>query len=472
MIALTLGEIAAIVAGTATPGSEQVFVTGEPFRDSRAAVRGGLYVAIDGERVDGHDFAEAAVAAGAAGVLAGRAVAAPAVVVPDVVAALAELARHVIARLPDLTVLCLTGSQGKTSTKDMLAVILGSAGETVATEESLNNEIGLPLTALRAGETTRYLVAELGTRGPGQLTYLTDVVRPRVGLVLNIGYAHIGEFGDQDGIARAKGELVEALPADGLAVLNGDDPRVLAMAARTAARVLTFGRAASSDVCFADTALDADGHPAMRLTWQGQSAELALRYVGEHHTANAAAAAAAALGLGMSLDAVVASMRRAEPASHWRMALSTSPAGVVVINDAYNANPDSMAAALTALARIAERRGGARTFAVLGEMRELGETGPAAHETLGRLAAELGVTRLVVVGPVAKPALAGSRDVPSWSGTADYVDDGAAALELLRREASPGDVVLVKASRATGLEGVAATLAAEHLAPSRTGGDR
>lgn len=459
MIAMTLGEIATVVGGAVEPDHHAVLVSGDAFRDSRDVVAGGLYVALAGERVDGHEFAAAAVAAGAAAVLAEHPVSTPAVVVPDVVAALGVLARHVVARLPALTVVCLTGSQGKTTTKDMLAVVLADQAATVATVESLNNEIGLPLTALRATPDTRYLVAELGTRGHGQLTYLTDIVSPDVGLVLNVGVAHIGEFGDQDGIARAKGELVAALPFDGLAVLNADDPRVLAMTSRTSARIVTFGVGDDSDVTYSAVALDTDGHATMRLSWQGQTAELALRYVGEHHVANAAATAAAALGLGVGLESVVASLRVAEPASHWRMALSTSPDGVTVINDAYNANPDSTRAALVALTRIGERRGGARTIAVVGEMRELGDTSRDAHEAMGRRAAELGVRRLVVVGPVARPAVAGAAAVAGWSGSAEYVDDGESALALLRSMVAPGDVVLVKASRATGLEGVATALA-------------
>jgi len=470
VIALTLGEIATVVGGSVSAGDAEVTVTAAAFVDSRAPVAGGLFVAIAGDRVDGNHYAPAAVAAGAAAVLAERPLEAPVVVVPDVVGALAKLARHVIGELRDLTVVCLTGSQGKTSTKDMLAVVLGSAAETVSTVESLNNEIGLPLTALRATPSTRYLVAELGTRGPGQLTYLTDVVAPTVGVVLNVGVAHISEFGDQEAIAAAKGELVAALPPEGLAVLNADDQRVSAMAGRTAATVLTFGQSPGSDVRFADLDLDADGHPMMLLSWRQRSAELALRYVGQHHAANAAAAAAAALGMGLDFDAVVGALRVAEPMSHWRMAVSTNPDGVLVINDAYNANPDSMRAGLTALVEITRRRTGARSFAVVGEMLELGESSRREHETVGRLAAELGVTRLLAVGPAARPAQAAASQEGSWPGSADYVADGAAALDLLRGELRPGDVVLVKASRAAGLEGLAAALAAGQGPTTRTDG--
>ncbi len=472
MIEMTLGEIATAVGGSVSAADAGVTVSGPAFVDSRSTVADGLFVAVAGERVDGHEFAHAAVEAGAAGVLAARQVAAPSVVVDDVVGGLGRLARHVRAQLRDLTVVGVTGSQGKTSAKDMLAVILGAAGQTVATAESFNNEIGLPLTMLRATATTRYLVAELGTRGPGQIGFLAEVVRPTIGLVLNVGVAHIGEFGTQDAIATAKGELVAALPPTGLAVLNSDDHRVSAMAARTSAAVLTFGTSAGSDVRFAGLDLDADGHPAMRLTWRRRSADLTLGYVGVHHAANAAAAAAVALGMGLDLDSVVASLRGAQPLSHWRMAVSTSPEGVVVINDAYNANPDSMRAAVAALVEIARRRGAGRTFAVLGEMLELGEASRREHEAIGPLVARLGVTRLLAVGPSTRPAQVAASQESSWAGVADYVGDSAAALELLRGELRPGDVVLVKASRAAGLEGLAAALTAGLTPTMRTGGGR
>ncbi len=471
MIDLTLAEIAEAVGGVVSAADADVTVTGEVFVDSRAAVPGGLFVAVAGDRVDGCDFAAAAVEAGAAAVLAPRPVPAPVVLVDDVVRALGDLARHVRQRLSSLTVVCLTGSQGKTSTKDILAVILADAAETVATLESLNNEIGLPLTALRATTSTRYLVAELGTRGPGQLTYLTDVVAPTVGIVLNVGVAHIGEFGDQDAIAAAKSELVAALPASGLAVLNADDHRVSAMAARTAATVLTFGHAAHSDLRYTVVDLDADGRPTVELTWRRRQAEVRLRYVGEHHAANAAAAAAAALGMGLDFEAVGASLRAAEPSSHWRMAVTTSPDGVVVINDAYNANPDSMRAAVTALVRMTQRRTGSRSFAVLGEMLELGATSRAEHEALGRLAAGLGVGHLVAVGREARDAHRAASLDETWDGSSASVADGAAALGYLRGELRPGDVVLVKASRAAGLEGLAAALAAGQGSTTRTGGE-
>ena len=250
----------------------------------------------------------------------------------------------------------------------------------------------------------------MGARGPGQIAHLAGIVSPSVGLVLNVGVAHLGEFGTRDGIAAAKGELVAALPSDGLAVLNADDPRVSAMAARTAAPVLTFGVAESSDVRLSDVGLDSDAHTTLRLTWQGRAADVTLRYVGEHQAINAAAAAAVAMGVGVDFDDVTEALRTAAPMSKWRMEISTNPNGVVVVNDAYNANPDSMRAALSTLGGLASRRGTTRTCAVLGEMLELGDTGPAEHAALGRLVAAQDVALLVTVGAGARPdARSGSR---------------------------------------------------------------
>jgi UDP-N-acetylmuramoyl-tripeptide--D-alanyl-D-alanine ligase len=382
------------------------------------------------------------------------------VVVPDVLAALATLTRHLMSRLPGLTVIGLTGSQGKTSTKDMLAEILGSVGPTVAPEGSFNTEIGVPLTAMRVTPDTRFFVVEMGARGAGHIAYLADLVSPSVGLVLNVGMAHLGEFGSRDNIAQAKGELVEALPATGLAVLNADDERVAAMAARTAARVLTFGTSRRADLRVSGVGLDDEGHTRMSLSWASIKVNLTLRYIGQHHAMNAAAAVAVALGCGLDLDVVVDALERAAPRSKWRMEVSTTPQGVLVINDAYNANPDSMRAALRALADIAKRRGSERVVAVLGDMRELGAAGPDEHRGVGRFAAATGVDLLVTVGLGAEAIGHGAAAESGWRGEVHHVADTDDALTLLRGELRGGDTVLVKASRAAGLEGLAATLAA------------
>ena len=240
MIPLTLAQIAEITGGQ-LHGDPAAVVTGEVVIDSRRAGPGGLFAAVAGERADGHDFAPAAVAAGAVAVLATRPVPVPSVMVGDVPAALAALARFVVDALPAVAIAGITGSSGKTTTKDLAAQLIERLGPTIAPAGSFNNEFGHPLTVLRADAATRYLVLELSARGPGHIAYLCGIAPPRYGAVLNVGHAHAGEFGGLDQVARAKGELVEALPADGAAILNADDPRVLAMAARTAARVVTFG---------------------------------------------------------------------------------------------------------------------------------------------------------------------------------------------------------------------------------------
>jgi UDP-N-acetylmuramoyl-tripeptide--D-alanyl-D-alanine ligase len=462
VIALSLAEIAAATGGT-VEGAGLVngtfLVDGPVVVDSREVTPGALFVAVPGERVDGHDFAAAAVQAGAKAVLATRPVGVPAVIVENTVTALGELAGLVIRRLAEedgLAVVGVTGSQGKTSTKDLIASVLEPVGHTIAPPGSFNNEIGLPLTALRADALTRFLVMEMGARGIGHVRYLCDIAPPRIGVVLNVGLAHVGEFGSREAIAQAKGELVEALPPDGLAVLNADDPLVAAMAARTSARVLTYGLgavgSAPPEVSALDVQLDREGRARFLLRTPDGTAEVALGLHGAHHVPNSLAAAAVAHELGMSTAAIAAALSAATPRSRWRMEVTTRPDGVTVINDAYNANPDSMRAALDALAAIAGER---RSWAVLGEMRELGESSPAEHEAVGRLVADMDISRLVVVGDGARAAHTGALGAKAWHDEPVFVADVEAAAELLATELRAEDVVLVKASRAAGLERVA-----------------
>jgi UDP-N-acetylmuramoyl-tripeptide--D-alanyl-D-alanine ligase len=373
------------------------------------------------------------------------------------VAALGRLAAAVHARLAagPLTTLGITGSSGKTSTKDLLGQVLATAGPTVSPPGSFNNDIGLPLTVLDAGEATRFLVLEMGSRGPGHIARLCRVARPDIGVVLNVGSAHLGEFGSPEGIAAAKGELVEALPAEGTAVLNADDPRVLGMAARTVARVLTTGRGADADVRADDVELDDSGRARFTLRAAGASAAVGLQAVGEHQVANALSAAAAALAAGLPLPDVADALSAAVPRSRWRMEIARRADGVTVVNDAYNANPESMRAALAALTRLPGRR----RIAVLGGMAELGPGAAGEHERLGRDAVAAGVDLVVAVGP---DAVGIARGASAAGATQDegtvHVPDRAAARQLLTEVVVPGDVVLVKASRSYGLEVLAADL--------------
>ncbi|MEE4541585.1 UDP-N-acetylmuramoyl-tripeptide--D-alanyl-D-alanine ligase [Streptomyces sp. V4-01] len=464
MIPLTLAEVARAVGGSMhdIPDSG-VRVTGPVVRDSREVGPGALFVAFAGERVDGHAFAAGAVADGAVAVLAARPVGVPAIVVDDVQAALGALARHVLEQL-GATVVALTGSAGKTSTKDLVAQLLQRLAPTVWTPGSLNNEIGLPLTVLSADESTRHLVLEMGARGVGHIRYLTGLTPPRIGMVLNVGSAHIGEFGSRERIAEAKGEMVESLPAaaeGGIAVLNADDPLVLAMASRTKARVVLFGESEQAAVRAENVRLNDRGQAVFALRTPTGCADVTLRLYGEHHVSNALAAAAVASELGMPAGEIATALCEAGSLSHWRMEVTERPDGVTVVNDAYNANPESMRAALRALAAMgtsAQARGG-RTWAVLGKMAELGEQSLTEHDAVGRLAVRLNVSKLVAVGGTEAAWLQmGAYNEGSWGEESVHVSDAEAAIDLLRSEVRPGDVVLVKASRSVGLEAVALAL--------------
>jgi UDP-N-acetylmuramoyl-tripeptide--D-alanyl-D-alanine ligase len=452
MIPIRLRELAVVTGGTVV-GDPATVVDGPAVVDSRRAEPGGLFVAVRGEHVDGHDFARAAAANGAAAVLGSRATQLPTVVVSDPVTALGRLSRHVVDALPAMTVLALTGSQGKTGTKDLLAQVLSAAGPTVATAGNLNNELGVPLTALRATPETTSLVVEMGARGEGHIAYLCRVAPPRIAAVLNVGTAHLGEFGSREAIARAKGEIVEALAVDGTAVLNADDPLCAAMATRTRARVLTFGRA--GQVTWRRVEADDLGRPAFELGCGGVWARVRLQVSGAHQVANAAAAAALALGAGLALEPVAEALSRARAASRWRMEITELPDRTVVLNDSYNANPASMRAALQTLADLGARRNG-RTVAVLGEMLELGEQSAAEHHALGRAAARA-CSVLVTVGPGGTP-VADGFDAVRGAGSAVRAAGREEATAWVRQNVSAGDVVLVKASRGVALERLAAAL--------------
>jgi UDP-N-acetylmuramoyl-tripeptide--D-alanyl-D-alanine ligase len=466
VIELTLAEIAVAVDGKVRDADPDTVVTGAVEYDSRKVGPGGLFLAVPGEHVDGHDFAQAAIDQGAVAVICTRRVAVPRIEVADPIEALTALATEVARRL-DATVVGVTGSSGKTSTKDLLASVLANAGPTVAAVGSANNELGHPYTVLRADASTMFLVLELGARGIGHIRHLTGIAAPQIGLVLNVGSAHLGEFGSREAIAQAKGELVEALPAEGVAVLNADDDLVAAMATRTHAHIVEFGTAAHADVRATDVHLDELGRPGFTLHAAGTSAPVQLRLVGAHHVSNALAAAAVALSVGMPIVTVAEALGAATATSRWRMEMSERPDGVVVINDAYNANPESMRAALDALTAVAAARNG-RMVAVLGHMAELGADETAAHEAIGRYAAQLGLARVIAVGEVARTIADAAVLEGSWRGEASTVPDAEAAIELVRNELRPGDVVLVKASRAASLERVGQAIADDRIGTSET----
>jgi UDP-N-acetylmuramoyl-tripeptide--D-alanyl-D-alanine ligase len=386
----------------------------------------------------------------------------PAVIVPDVGAALGKLAHEVLRRrLPDAIVIGLTGSSGKTSTKDLLGQVLATHGPTVFTEGSLNNELGVPLTVLRADEDTRYLLLEMGARGVGHIKQLCELAPPEIGLVLNVGSAHAGEFGSKEQTARAKGELIESLPRDGVAVLNADDSLVIAMAERTNAPVLSFGEQPGAHVRAVDVRVDDEGRASFTLVADGVEAPVTLQFVGEHYVSNALASAAACLSVEMTVPEIAAGLSAAKPISGGRMSVEHRADGVIVIDDAYNANPESMRAGLKALATLARSRPEARSWAVLGPMAELGERADEEHDALGRLAVRLRVDRLIAVGPGARLIHAGASHEGSGGQESQTVADADEAIAVLRAELRPGDVVLVKASNSVGLRRVARALLEE-----------
>jgi UDP-N-acetylmuramoyl-tripeptide--D-alanyl-D-alanine ligase len=472
VIALPVAELAAVLgADLAGPGDPSAPVTSVT-ADSRAIVPGALFVALPGARADGHDFVPAAYAAGAAAALTRQPIPdALCLVVTDPLVALGRLARHLVDRAAagGLRVVGITGSQGKTSTKDLLSQVLEAAGPTVAPAGNLNNELGVPLTVSRIDEQTRYLVAEMGARGIGHIAYLCDIAPPTVGVVLNVGHAHVGEFGGQAAIAQAKGELVEALPADGVAVLNAADPLVWAMRERTVAPVLAFSVDGAPDgpgVWASDLVGDASGRYAFRLhtaalplAGADRTVEVRLQVPGRHQVANALAAAAAALALGLDLGALAAGLSRATTRSRWRMELHQRGDGVTVLNDAYNANPDSMAAAVATLTELSQS-GQRRSWAVLGDMLELGDEAERAHADLGTLVARTGIDRLVAVGAYAEPMAAAARAGGLNGEAVRAYPDKAAAQAAVLSGLAPGDVVLVKASRGLALDTVAEAILA------------
>ncbi len=465
MITLTLGDVAEAVGGRLAGGADATAAVTGFSTDSRAVHPGDLFVAVVGEFHDAHDFAEQAVGGGgAAGVLASRELAVPCVVVDDdTVLALGRLARSVVDGLPGLVVVGITGSSGKTSTKDLMAQVVAELGPTVAPQGSFNTEVGLPLTALQCDGATRVLVSEMGARGLGHIAYLCTITPPRIGVVLNVGSAHLGEFGSRANIAVTKGELVESVPpaADGgVAVLNADDELVAAMASRTRGKVVLYGRSPSAAVRAEDEVLDDEGRASFMLVADGVREPVTLRLHGAHHVSNALAVAATSLELGIPGDVVARRLSGATAASRWRMEVSTNAAGVTVVNDAYNANPESVLAALDALVAMSvgnDHRPARRTWAVLGEMLELGDGAQAAHERVGRAAALHGVDHVVVVGAGASGVAAGAEGVGGAS-VVTAVADVQEAVRFVAGEVAPGDVVLVKASRAAGLERLALAL--------------
>ncbi|HEX4400894.1 MAG TPA: UDP-N-acetylmuramoyl-tripeptide--D-alanyl-D-alanine ligase [Galbitalea sp.] len=454
MIALTLADIAQIVGGKLnTAISDDTEVAGSVQTDSRLVAAGSIFFALPGEVTDGAFFADAAVDNGAALVISERELELPVplIAVSNGVAALAALAAAVVARVRaagTLSVIAITGSNGKTTTKNLLRAILEKQAPTVAPQGSFNNHVGAPISMLGIDFATRYLVVEMGASGAGEIARLVAIAKPDIGVVLKVGLAHVGEFGGVDAVQRAKSEMVTDLSEDATAVLNADDDRVAAMAELTAAKVRWFGLSGSADVRAEDVEATATGTNFTVVVGELR-VPVRLRILGEHHVLNALAALSVAHELGVDLAQAIDAIQAVVRAERWRMELLLPPSGAIVINDAYNASPDSMAAALKTLAQV--RGPEDRTIAVLGEMAELGEYSDEEHDRIGRLVVRLNIRKLIVVGHGARHIHNAAGLEGSWDGESVYVEGPDEAYDLLREDVGAGDIVLVKSSKSANL---------------------
>jgi len=450
LIELTAADVARLVGGELT-GDPDTVVTGEAQTDSRLVTPGDLFLAMPGTVTDGHRFAAAAVDAGASLVIAERELElpVPVVVVPSSLTALWDLAREVVARVRaggGLTVVAVTGSNGKTTTKNLLRAAFAAVGETVAPAGSFNNEVGAPISMLRVTEGTRFLVVEMGADAIGEIDDMVHrLVMPDIAIVLKVGLAHVGMFGGPEAIFRAKSELVRDLPETAIAVLNGDDARVAQMAGLTRATVHWFG---SAEWTASGVEVTIDG-TVFTLHHEDRAWPVRLPIIGEHHVTNALAAIAAADAAGVPPEVSVPAIEGSTGAERWRMERLEGPDGVTIINDAYNASPDSTSAALRTLAELT--RGRRRAVAVLGHMAELGDWSVEEHDRIGRQAVRLNIDLLVVVGPEARAMYLAAQHEGSWGGEAVYAPSPDAAYDVLRGLLRSGDVVLVKSSKSAEL---------------------
>jgi UDP-N-acetylmuramoyl-tripeptide--D-alanyl-D-alanine ligase len=446
MITLTAGEIALLVGGEVLCDKD-LLISKAPVFDSRLATPGCFFLALKGENADGHEFAADAYRNGSMFSLTSQRIDGPCIVVPDVLEALSILAAFVRKRLDKLIVIGITGSQGKTSAKDLLTHMLGAVGPTVAPAGSFNNDLGLPITLLQCDDRTRFCILEMGARHMGDIARLCEIAKPNIGVVLTVGTAHIGEFGSRGIIAKTKGELIESLGKDGVAILGTYDEFTPKMASLHKGQVILFGESADNEVRAADVEMR-EGRPHFDLVTPAGRDAVGMRAVGAHQVSNALAVAAVGTALSLPLELIASSLSTAEISSKWRMELHES-ADLLIINDAYNANPESMSAAMRALVLFAQERGGS-AWAFVGKMNELGQTQAPQSAAIGALAVELGIDHLVEINapeygePVGEMVI---HQRPTIESALDLVDYFA-----------PGDVVLVKASRSQGFEVLAESL--------------
>jgi UDP-N-acetylmuramoyl-tripeptide--D-alanyl-D-alanine ligase len=446
MITLTAGEIALLVGGEVFCDKD-LLVSKAPVFDSRLATPGCFFLALKGENADGHEFAADAYRNGSMFSLTSQRIDGPCIVVKDVLEALSILAAFVRKRLDKLIVIGITGSQGKTSTKDLLTHMLGAVGPTVAPAGSFNNDLGLPITLLQCDDRTRFCILEMGARHMGDIARLCEIAKPNIGVVLTVGTAHIGEFGSREIIAKTKGELIESLGKDGVAILGTYDEFTPKMASLHQGEVILFGESADIQVRAADIEMR-EGRPHFDLVTPAGRDAVGMRAVGAHQVSNALAVAAVGTALSLPLELIASSLSTAEISSKWRMELHES-ADLLIINDAYNANPESMSAAMRALVLFAQERGGS-AWAFVGKMNELGQTQAPQSAAIGALAVELGIDHLVEINAPEYGEPVGAMVIhqrPTIESAIDLVEYFA-----------PGDVVLVKASRSQGFEVLAESL--------------
>jgi UDP-N-acetylmuramoyl-tripeptide--D-alanyl-D-alanine ligase len=446
MITLTAGEIALLVGGEVFCDKD-LLVSKAPVFDSRLATPGCFFLALKGENADGHEFAAEAYRNGSMFSLTSQRIDGPCIVVKDVLEALSILAAFVRKRLDKLIVIGITGSQGKTSAKDLLTHMLGAVGPTVAPAGSFNNDLGLPITLLQCDDRTRFCILEMGARHMGDIARLCEIAKPNIGVVLTVGTAHIGEFGSREIIAKTKGELIESLGKDGVAILGTYDEFTPKMASLHQGEVILFGESADIQVRAADVEMR-EGRPHFDLVTPAGRDAVGMRAVGAHQVSNALAVAAVGTALSLPLELIASSLSTAEISSKWRMELHES-ADLLIINDAYNANPESMSAAMRALVLFAQERGGS-AWAFVGKMNELGQTQAPQSAAIGALAVELGIDHLVEINAPEYGEPVGAMVIhqrPTIESALDLVEYFA-----------PGDVVLVKASRSQGFEVLAESL--------------
>ena len=448
MIPLTISQISEVISGKIV-GDKNKLITGAAFFDSRQPVPNGIFLALKGEHVDGHDFALNALQGGAGVVICTQEIGANCIVVPDVVEAITKLAAYVRQMLTGMKVIAITGSHGKTTTKDLSKHLLSMMGKTVAPKSSFNNDLGVPITILECTNETKFCILEMGARNLGDISKLERKFLPDLGVVLGVGSAHIGVFGSQEIIASAKSEMVKNLESSKIAILGSYDDLTINMKKLTKAKVVTFGENSNNDVRATDVEIR-EGFAHFDLVTSFGRESVALRQAGRHQVANALAAAAIATALNMPIDKISAGLSTAETTSKWRMELH-EVAGRLIINDSYNANPESMFAALDALRLFAQERGG-RAWAFLGKMHELGDYSLAGHREVARKAIDLEIDHLVAVGTK-------DYQIESELGSTEIllVENIESAREIATGSEA-GDVILVKGSRAEGLEKLAELL--------------